>query len=368
MKLHVFNPEHDTALSMNVSHYTAPRAASKLREDLGYLPALWADEGDWVLVSNVLEAVRAVKQIKFRTADVKFLTPQMLTGIDVEGLEVQAWGWDSMLKYQLMAINKGLERILPSDERLQVIRTLSNRRWAGEHILRQLTRLDDNIIGASVYAESIDQVAQTVKSGGKYVIKAPWSGSGRGLRYVDVPVVKRWSGVNIYQQKWTKNIIAQQGGVMIEPYYNKVLDFGMEFTSHNNTVDYDGLSLFYTHNGKYAGNVIAPESDKEQVLAQYIDIDLVGRMRDKIVEILSASLASAYEGAFGIDMMIVETGDCVRLHPCVELNLRRTMGHVALSLAEVEGMNNCIFSIEYNDKYSVNISQNTGEFVPKSVW
>lgn len=46
----------------------------------------------------------------------------------------------------------------------------------------------------------------------------------------------------------------------------------------------------------------------------------------------------AYTGPFGIDMMVVEgnAGKGFLLHPCVEINLRRTMGHVALSLTPAD--------------------------------
>lgn len=56
MKLHIFNPEHDIALARNDKYFTAPRAGRRLREDCGFLPALWADEGDFVLVGDVAKA------------------------------------------------------------------------------------------------------------------------------------------------------------------------------------------------------------------------------------------------------------------------------------------------------------------------
>lgn len=39
-------------------------------------------------------------------------------------------------------------------------------------------------------------------------------------------------------------------------------------------------------------------------------------------------------GPFGVDMMVVARpeADGFLLHPCVEINLRRTMGHVALTI------------------------------------
>ena len=50
MTLRIFNPEHDIALAADELHFTAPHAARELRTDLGFLPALWADDGDLILV------------------------------------------------------------------------------------------------------------------------------------------------------------------------------------------------------------------------------------------------------------------------------------------------------------------------------
>ena len=54
---------------------------------------------------------------------------------------------------------------------------------------------------------------------------------------------------------------------MIEPRYNKVKDFGMEFTSDTGDIKYEGLSLFKTINGSYAGNILACEEDKMNALS-----------------------------------------------------------------------------------------------------
>ena len=59
--LHLFNPEHDIALAAGLSNFTAPYAGRKLRTDLAYLPALWAAEGDVVLVDDVIYTGRTVR-------------------------------------------------------------------------------------------------------------------------------------------------------------------------------------------------------------------------------------------------------------------------------------------------------------------
>ncbi|GJG30164.1 hypothetical protein PRBRB14_10430 [Hallella multisaccharivorax DSM 17128] len=136
---------------------------------------------------------------------------------------------------------------------------------------------------------------------------------------------------------WVNNVLAQQGCIMMEPYYNKVSDFGMEFFSDGHGhVRYCGLSVFKTINGFYAGNMIEDEPAKEQELRKYISLSVLEAVRQDIIKLLSVELGQKYEGPFGIDMMLVNKDGTIVLHPCVELNLRMTMGHVALHLSQVE--------------------------------
>ena len=88
MKLMVFNPEHDIALASTLANFTAPHAGRQLRADLGFLPALWADEGDKVLVDHVESAEKAFRRVAHRLrqlgcrnlpAVLQFIRPIMMT-------------------------------------------------------------------------------------------------------------------------------------------------------------------------------------------------------------------------------------------------------------------------------------------------
>jgi hypothetical protein len=46
---------------------------------------------------------------------------------------------------------------------------------------------------------------------------------------------------------------------------------------------------------------------------------------------MRTQLHGNYVGPFGVDMMALPDG---KVHPCVELNLRKTMGHVALNISK----------------------------------
>ena len=318
MKLHVFNPEHDIALAVNLSNFTAPHAGRQLRRDLGFLPAIWAAPDDEVLVDDVEVAKRAFAHLRHKPFD-RFVDKYMLAKLNIGSVE--PWGWDLALRSFL--IRYGVKAV-PSEEEIAVIRDLSHRKTA----VRLLEKLKgDGLTGASWQANSMNGVEDQLRQYHHIVVKAPWSSSGRGIRFID-------EEINDNQERWLRNVMIRQGSVIVEPYYKKVKDFGMEFESDGEgLVRYLGLSLFYTANGAYIGNILASEEEKLEWISGYIPVHLLIIIQELICGYLGELFKGKYCGPFGIDMMVVasDAGGFL-LHPCVEINLRRTMGHVAIDL------------------------------------
>lgn len=120
--------------------------------------------------------------------------------------------------------------------------------------------------------------------------------------------------------------------MILEPFYQKVCDFGMEFYAHSNSdISYMGISLFNTTNGIYTGNRLASEREKVKLLTKHVRLEYLKTIRQQIQSIMRIQLHGNYVGPFGVDMMALLDG---KVHPCVELNLRRTMGHVALDISK----------------------------------
>ena len=343
MKLHVFNPEHDLALAANLSNFTAPHAGRQLRADLGFLPALWAGDDDVVLVGNTEDAERCYRRFMRRPFD-RFVSREQLSELPLTG--VDAWGWDQAICSEL--VRYGVSKSLMPDN-LHMIRELSHRSTA----MRILSGLQgDGIIGEAVMSNP-EGIPELLTKWGKIVVKAPWSSSGRGVRFLDKSMSPQDHG-------WIENVAKRQGSVMVEPYYAKVKDFGMEFWyDGEGHTSYLGLSLFQTSNAAYTGNILADEDFKTDCISRYIPVDLLRSVREKICVLTSAVFRQYYKGPFGVDMMVVAREDCngFMLHPCVEINLRRTMGHVALHLSNLVSGLPKVMQIEYNNVYKVRLQR-----------
>ena len=346
MKLHIFNPEHDIALASFHPNFTAPHAGRQLRGDLGFLPALWAEGGDVVLVDDVEGAKEHVRHVKNRPRhDIHFMTKEQLRDIASAHLEISPWGWNPSIKRELLKAGIA-DELMPTDQRLKEIRDLSSRVWACHHLQSGVTVVD-----------SLEHLDQRVRAMENCVLKSPWSSSGRGVRYVST---ERWTDDT--DRAWASKVIDAQGCVVVEPYYNKVKDFAMEFeVLADGRICYRGLSLFHTEKGAYTGSVIASEDVKESLLAPFVSTAQLRDLRRQVVDIMTRNnIYKVYTGPFGVDMMVYANGDALMVNPCVELNLRRTMGHVALTLGSHASDRMRLMGIHYDGShYHLRVREST---------
>lgn len=349
MKLHIFNPEHDIALAYNSSFFTPPHAGRQLRSDLGFIPSLWADDGDFVLVDDVEAALERVRHIRSFAHDVVFVSKDDIPALvaDASGsLKIEPWGWDKALCHNLQRYGISSE-MLPATETLDAIRTMSGRGWANK-LRSRLSIYKKGVIAIPREHTTVDDFLQSYSSYYRHcaVVKSPWSSSGRGVRYFSGELRPQDIG-------WLKNVIKQQGSVLSEVYYNKVKDFAVELYAHaDGSVEYVGLSLFKTINGAYTGNIIASEAEKWQMLGDDKVANTLRETIDEIIKVLHPYMKGVYSGPFGIDMMMLSEGI---LHPCVELNLRRTMGHVALSITPKTSEPQRLMRIDYTNRYHLRV-------------
>lgn len=316
MKLHIFNPENDLALADGNSNYCPPPMARAISRDLAALPLWYAAECDSVLVPSNIHLEYAMRMSQNFTIAAACMAPplQQMTA-------VAPWGWSAQMKrrFKDMGVNDSL---LPTQQVLEHIRALSNRRVAID-VMQSLRSAGIDTPEIPLYTSFPADVAAFINSMPRSVIKAPWSGSGKGIAWgigrVEVPVEHFYMGV-----------IKRQGGVVCERYLDKVVDFAMEFTVSGGVAAFAGYSLFTCDGGSYSGNILASDAAIENFLCEYISFDVLADVKKKLVAELSRLLLPVgYDGYVGVDMLIYRTAGGYRLNPCVELNLRMNMGAVS---------------------------------------
>ena len=364
MTIRIFNPEHDLALASNIERFTAPHAGRQLHSDLCFLPALWSEDGDVVVVDDIDYAEAHYRLLRIDgKRNVEFCTMEQLPAVlkdeENHSVEIDAWGWDKAVRFQFL--NAGVPKcLLPEMQTVDEIRRLSGRQVTTAILTFLRAGIENSTCGESLYVTDYAAFAEELKARGENLVaKAPWSSSGRGVRYF----IEGTNTLNAHN--WIRNVIRQQGGVMVEPLYNKVKDFGMEFVRHTDgKVHYSGLSLFRTQNGAYTGNILATEGEKREMLSVYLSLALIDEVANRLEKELTrlyAGLNLRTEMALGVDMMVVARDDAegFLLDPCVEINLRRTMGHVALSVSPDVPEHTGAMAVAYEGKkYHLKISNN----------
>lgn len=306
-KFYIFNPENDMALASGSPYYMAPASAKKMAADLAMLPVWYADEGSGVLLADD----RQVEWLRKECA-----LPLPVKGwveIPEEKVEVMSWGWSPALLHRL-----GGDACARVD--VDAVRRLSSRRTAVD-LLSKLRM--DGTAGESFWLTSVDEVYTFAMKYEKVLLKAPWSGSGKGIQLLCGQPDDNLKG-------WARRIIASQGGVVGEPFYQKVKDFAMEFKASENGVKFVGYSLFEADiRGIYKENVLASDEHIERELSEYVHGTLLNAIEERLQTELQWLLRDDYQGYLGVDMMVIRTADGYAVHPCVEVNLRMNMGVVS---------------------------------------
>ena len=314
--VYMFNPDHDMALAVFSPYYKPPADIVGMASDLAALPAWVASPGD---VIHVPDSGSCSDWARRGYDD--GLLPDVRWTDAFPDMPWRPWGWNPVLCALLKSNGVG-DAFVPSSGRLEKIRHFSGRNQYVQ-LLSDLRQLPQTC-GRAVMCASFDQVSAFLDAEPQAVLKAPWSGSGRGVMRVSA------ASLTLSVEGWIRRIIRTQGCVMAEPLYSKLVDFAMEF--HVNAmgkVTFVGYSLFETDaHGNYKSNVLCSDAHIESVLSSYVPIGLLHEVRDHLLAYFGEVLPGVHEGFFGVDMMICH-GNCSGehlLHPLVEVNLRMNMG------------------------------------------
>lgn len=268
MRLCVFNPEHDLCLAKGRWNYVPPRSAVDFaRRDASLMSVLYPD----AVCTSVYD---------------DFLHSQLD--------EITAWGWDAVVKHELL--KRGIPAaLLPSDDEINTIRELQHR----STVLPLQPDCHE--------VHSIEDMESLLKKSEHWVMKAPWSGAGRGLRWVH-------GTLSAIDRDWLVKTVAAQRCVIAELRREVVADLALEYMDGA----FFGYSYFKTGSGVYKENV--PWKD-EQIEAAFP----VREARSRIEPWLAANVWPRYHGPLGVDLMVSPDGSIY----VSEINFRHTMGMVA---------------------------------------
>ena len=279
MTLAIFNPEHDLCLANGRAHYVPPRSAIDFaRREAGLMQVLYPDAhccsvydlSDVNLQSSIIDSV-------------------------------VAWGWDLRLK-RLLQKHGCPDKLLPSDESLETLRQLQHR--------STIVALQPHAFCAT----SIDEILKTASDMGnpQLVLKAPWSGAGRGVRFVD-------GTLSEHDRRWAEKVIAVQRCVMVERRLRVRDEYAIEYRVDADVARQTGLSLFVSQGGVYRQNILIRDDEIRK------RVSLQPETEELLMKWITEHIVGRYVGPLGVDLILDTSGNT----HVSEFNFRHTMGMVA---------------------------------------
>lgn len=320
--IHYFNPGHEAAVLTDSPFYQAPAAVKKMQEDLASLPYWYAAPGDFVWISQ------ACNDPAFQ-----FLHNQ----------EVDFWGISRQAIHLFENYSKQYNLSLRLPEWNPRYKELSDREFAADCLsclIKEITEIQKNII--PLFFSDLSEIENYNRlSPDKLLAKSPYSSSGRGLLWLEKSELSRSS------RQIIQGVLNRQKKISLEKTLEKIIDFSMHFLSD----EFIGYSIFQTNaKGAYEKTWLASQEKIITKLTTYVEPDLLERVKQFFLEFIREKIRPYYQGNIGIDMMIYQSEEKHCLHPCVEINLRKSMGYLSLQLFQnyLSSDAEAFFSVEYN--------------------
>ncbi|MBR4230242.1 MAG: hypothetical protein IKR83_05980 [Bacteroidales bacterium] len=273
MQLCIFNPEHDLCLAKGRAHYVPPRSAVEFaRRDAAIMQVLYPG----AVCCSVYDL----------TYGREFIPDKVI-----------AWGWDAVVKHELQ--KRGVPAgLLPSDETIATIRELQHR----STVLPLQSDCHE--------VRSCGEMESFLREREHWVMKAPWSGAGRGLHWVH-------GRLTDIDRDWLLKTVEAQRCVIAEPRRDVVADVALEYIDGL----FAGYSYFKTGSGVYKENVLLKDS---RIVETFRETDLQ-RTKERVEKWLDANVWPKYTGPLGVDLMVCGNGGVY----VAEINFRHTMGMIA---------------------------------------
>ena len=272
----IFNPEHDLCLANGNRNFVPPTSA-----------LLFADKAASLMQIIYPEALCC------SLSQLASLNPQP------SSYPICPWGWNLALKTSLL--KQGIpSSLLPSDDTLELWRQLQHR--------STILPLQPDCYAAT----SVDEVESLLSLHHNLALKAPWSGSGRGIRWVS-------STLSDHDKLWFQKIVREQRCVIVEPRRQIQATYALEYCVTDHNLHFVGYSLFESSSGVYHHNILLNDDDIAR------RINLPHSLRAHLESWIQLNIVPLYQGPLGVDFILSPDGT----HHITELNLRHTMGLVA---------------------------------------
>lgn len=343
--VYVFNPFAESYMGRG-SGFEPNKQQAALAHDLENIPQFLCRKDDVVLVK--------------RRPSTEFLASLKLAGFDlpqfdelVEGqvggelcnrrigsLNPWAWSPESIELLQSLVPNLSGEPPPMGNEWIDRIRPLYSKAWGAE-LLREMISGEEWMcpaqhvgICATSHQEAVEAIERIRVAGHQRVVaKMLFGVAGSNMQRLWEPELTE------AQRKWLQRTIRAEGGVVIEPWLDRVFDFSFQFDMTTKGLRPVGMvEMANDQRGQYQASIHRPKlgTGQNPDLVRLLNGPRGGRLKQLQTDLASSlepRLAKAgFRGALGVDAFAYRDGDSLRIKPITEINARYTMGRLMLEL------------------------------------
>lgn len=332
-RLHYFNPGHETAVLNASPFYMPPVNQVRMRRELAYLPAWYADGDDWVWTEDPLpDDFSCMLEQNFGKMPGVIYSGNTSEAFPASvEMEVDLWGITprAIRFFEEIAGAFGLNLRIPTwNPAYTHLCSRMISRDCLEYLIPLIPEIQPDIVPCFFEDEKLLEASLDRKV--RYVVKSPFSSSGRGLLWLPEGECSQSARQILH------GMIKKQSTVSVEKALDKKVDFSLQFFSDGRgNISYQGISLFHTNDkGGYEGTHLLSHKKIREYMEHFIDFCVLDTVKQHLGDFLKIHTSSIYRGNIGVDMMIYEDQGNFYLHPCVEINMRTTMGLLALRLQQ----------------------------------
>ncbi|MDQ8200247.1 DUF455 family protein [Pelagicoccus enzymogenes] len=349
-----FNPDAERFAARNSSE-GVDAGTSPVQKDLAFLPAFVAKRDDILLLprmptSAFLGELKAagleLPELQTYESEEEVSAPNL--DRKLRGLRPWAWSPDSVLFFE-KNISKLTRAKKPDTFWNEGIRTLHSKVWAAAWAKSLLDRIphEEWLAPTSAFgklaenAQGLQRICEAFRSAGcsSLALKAPFGTAANGMRRLEADEL-----IDERLMRWCEQTFVEQEGLLVEPWLDRVFDFSIQLEMGKGGLRALGYTrLLNNARGQFRGivtNGFCQGLDSE--LVKFLMQRVQGRPRiyywyeSVVLPELEKELAAAgYEGPLGIDAFVYRSYDGrLMLKPVVEINLRYTMGRIALELGQ----------------------------------
>lgn len=297
-----YESEIETPSNHNLEHILC---SNPLFLQLQYLSFLYAEGGDIALCSYSPEPdfLMRLKTLGINR-EYAFLSDKKLSSHHLDL-------WGATPSIALWAHEKNIPLSMPSWD---IIKKVNSKLFSFSsapklHHAMTLSKAED----AERWAKSFE---------GLKVFKTAFGLSGRGHRIIDSHIDDKTRA--FLQKQWNKRL-----AIIAEPWVDRMKDFSTQWIiSEKGEITYLGATVCVSDSrGTYQKSIILPSHDIGEEHAFFL-----AEHKNVALPILQKMAHEGFFGAVGIDAMIYRSINGPMLHPIVEINARKTMGWVALTV------------------------------------